>query len=332
MNLSFGVDETFVPQQALRDTQFDIAIVQSPSLGKQEQRSFVMSEVEEGSVLRLSVNETTDPIEYTVLEADIGDDVDETRLNILNNFVALINQSSAMDRPDSQGGRIVAAADTEAIALVLTSTTTVRTQMEIQTIEIEGTGSFTAVTEKTIAEGTALGPLQRGEEPSEYGIYQILDRRTGTVLADRHWTEDDEVSYRGITVSFTDPPLENDVFRVDGNNLGTDGEFDADGNNENMIRIVRLESDTSVTGTGQTLGETYVGIVSTLGNRSVQSVVSRDSMQAVFDQAVDARDAVSGVTLDQEAADLIRYQQAYQSSAQVMQTSVKLFDSILGIR
>lgn len=332
MNLSFGVDETFVPQQALRDTQFDIAIVQSPSLGKQEQRSFVMSGVEEGSVLRLSVNETTDPIEYTVLEADIGDDVDETRLNVLNNFVALINQSSAMDRPDSQGGRIVAAADTEAIALVLTSTTTVRTQMEIQTIEIEGTGSFTAVTEQTIAEGTALGPLQRGEEPSEYGIYQILDRRTGTVLADRHWTEDDEVSYRGITVSFTDPPLENDVFRVDGNNLGTDGEFDADGNNENMIRIVRLESDTSVTGTGQTLGETYVGIVSTLGNRSVQSVVSRDSMQAVFDQAVDARDAVSGVTLDQEAADLIRYQQAYQSSAQVMQTSVKLFDSILGIR
>ena len=77
-------------------------------------------------------------------------------------------------------------------------------------------------------------------------IYQILDRRTGTVLADRHWTEDEEVSYRGITVSFTDPPLENDVFRVDGNNLGTDGEFDADGNNENMIRIVRLESDTSV--------------------------------------------------------------------------------------
>ena len=72
-----------------------------------------MSGVEEGSVLRLSVNETTDPIEYTVLEADIGDDVDETRLNVLNNFVALINQSSAMDRPDSQGGRIVAAADTE---------------------------------------------------------------------------------------------------------------------------------------------------------------------------------------------------------------------------
>ena len=332
MNLSFGIDETFVPQRALRDAQFDISIVQSPSFGKQEQRSFVMSGVEEGSILRLTVNETTEPLEYSVQGADLGEDDEETRLNVLNNFVALINQSSAMDRPDSQGGRIVAAADPEALALVLTSTTTVRTQMEIQTLEVEGTGTFTPVTEQTIAEGTALGPLQRGEEPSEFGIYQILDRQTGTILADRHWTPDNEVSYRGITVSFTDPPLENDVFRVDGNNLGPDGEFDAQGNNENMVRIVRLEADTTVTGTGQTMGETYVGIVSALGNRSVQSVVSRDSMQAVFDQAVDARDAVSGVTLDQEAADLIRYQQAYQSSAQVMQTSVKLFDSILGIR
>ena len=126
-----------------------------------------MSGVEEGSVLRLSVNETTDPIEYTVLEADIGDDVDETRLNVLNNFVALINQSSAMDRPDSQGGRIVAAADTEAIALVLTSTTTVRTQMEIQTIEIRGLEASRPSQSKRSPRAQRLGPLQRGEEPSE---------------------------------------------------------------------------------------------------------------------------------------------------------------------
>ena len=93
--------------------QFDISIVQSPSFGKQEQRSFVMSGVEEGSILRLTVNETTEPLEYSVQGADLGEDDEETRLNVLNNFVALINQSSAMDRPDSQGGRIVAAADPE---------------------------------------------------------------------------------------------------------------------------------------------------------------------------------------------------------------------------
>lgn len=332
INLAYDVDDSFVPQRALREAQFDIMMVQDASTGKQEQRSFVISGVEVGSVLSLQVTGTTDPIEYTVIDADVGDNDEETLLNALNNFVATINQSSAMDRPDSQGGRIVASADTEALALMLTSTTATRTQMQIEALEVRGIGSFTTVTEDTIADGSAVGTIQRGEEASEFGIYQILDRTTGTILADRHWTESDEVSYRGVSVSFTERPLEGDVYRVDGNNLGPDGEFDADGNNLNMIRLVRLESDTTLTGTGETLGETYIGIVSDLGNRSVQATVSRDAMQAVFDQAVDARDAVSGVSLDQEAADLIRFQQAYQSSAQIMQTSVKLFESILGIR
>jgi flagellar hook-associated protein FlgK len=52
----------------------------------------------------------------------------------------------------------------------------------------------------------------------------------------------------------------------------------------------------------------------------------------VKDQAVQARDKISGVSLDEEAADLIRYQQAYQANAKVMQTASTLFDAILGIR
>ena len=79
MNLSFGIDETFVPQRALRDAQFDISIVQSPSFGKQEQRSFVMSGVEEGSILRLTVNETTEPRVFGP-GADLGEDDEETNL------------------------------------------------------------------------------------------------------------------------------------------------------------------------------------------------------------------------------------------------------------
>ena len=56
------------------------------------------------------------------------------------------------------------------------------------------------------------------------------------------------------------------------------------------------------------------------------------NLTIVYDQAVQSRDQVSGVSLDQEAADLIRLQQAYQASAQIIQMSSKIFDSILGIR
>ena len=50
------------------------------------------------------------------------------------------------------------------------------------------------------------------------------------------------------------------------------------------------------------------------------------------DQAIAARDKVSGVNLDDEAAALIRYQQAYQACAKVLQTSGQLFDAIVNIR
>ena len=52
----------------------------------------------------------------------------------------------------------------------------------------------------------------------------------------------------------------------------------------------------------------------------------------VHEQAVQARDSVAGVSLDEEAANLVRYQQAYQANARVMQTATTLFDALLNIR
>jgi flagellar hook-associated protein FlgK len=55
-------------------------------------------------------------------------------------------------------------------------------------------------------------------------------------------------------------------------------------------------------------------------------------LTVVHDQAVTAKDQISGVSLDQEAADLIRYQQAYQAAAKILQVASQLFDSVLQVR
>jgi flagellar hook-associated protein 1 FlgK len=55
-------------------------------------------------------------------------------------------------------------------------------------------------------------------------------------------------------------------------------------------------------------------------------------LTVVNQQAVEARDAIAGVSLDEEAANLIRFQQAYQANAKVMQTANTLFDALLAIR
>ena len=46
-------------------------------------------------------------------------------------------------------------------------------------------------------------------------------------------------------------------------------------------------------------------------------------------QTTDARDSLSGVNLDEEAANLLRYQQAYQASAKMIEVGSRLFDVLL---
>jgi len=57
--------------------------------------------------------------------------------------------------------------------------------------------------------------------------------------------------------------------------------------------------------------------------------MNKDTSQILLDDAVKRQSQVSGVNLDEEAADLIRFQQAYQASAQIIQASIKLFDILL---
>jgi len=156
--------------------------------------------------------------------------------------------------------------------------------------------------------------------------YTITDTRTGTVLAERSFDPNQlnaSVDYQGLKVSFTTSPKTGDRFVLDGNKDGT-------GNNENMLRLAALESAGVVA--GKTIGSTYIDHVNDMGNISRQANIAQEALTVVHEQAVSARDKVSGVSLDEEAANLIRYQQAYQASAKVMQVATVLFDAVLAVR
>ena len=61
------------------------------------------------------------------------------------------------------------------------------------------------------------------------------------------------------------------------------------------------------------------------------SKMSAEAKQAVYDNAMTAKDKISGVNLDEEAADLIRLQQAYMATAKAMQTASDIFQQLLRI-
>ena len=161
----------------------------------------------------------------------------------------------------------------------------------------------------------------------DQSYYTISDLTTKTELAQRDFdpTQPElSINYQGLKIGFSSPPKAGDVYTVDGNRDGV-------GNNENMLAIANLENK-GVMGGGKTMGAYYIDQVNDMGNIARQASISQSALKVVYDQAVTARDEVSGVSLDQEAADLIRFQQAYQAAAKILQVASQLFDSVLAVR
>ena len=159
--------------------------------------------------------------------------------------------------------------------------------------------------------------------------YQIVDNTTQTVLAERELQIDpnsatQSVSYRGLRLEFSTAPKAGDQFIIDGNRDGI-------GNNETMLQLVSLEDQRLMPG-GLTITEAYIERVNQVGNVARQAAISEQALEVVYQQAQEARDSISGVSLDEEASALVRFQQAYQANAKVMQTAMSLFESILQIR
>lgn len=153
--------------------------------------------------------------------------------------------------------------------------------------------------------------------------YQIKDDATGTVLATRDYLSGQDLQYQSIRMQMEGEPKKGDTFSVDGNRSGL-------GSNENALRLTALESK-KVFGASQNFHDGYLSILTTAGNTSRLAEVAEQALEIVHDQAVRAKDEKSGVNLDEEAANLIRYQQAYQASARLMQTANQLFDALLRI-
>ncbi len=156
--------------------------------------------------------------------------------------------------------------------------------------------------------------------------YSIIDSKTGTELADRHFDPlsiEPTIEYQGLTLTLSTTPNPGDSFKIDGN-------FDGLGNNVNMLDMVALAKK-PLEG-GKTLHDTYIDQVNNVGNLAQQAKITQDALKVVNEQAVQSRDKVSGVNMDEEAAALVRYQQAYQAAAKALQVSGELFDSIVQIR
>ncbi|EXI68141.1 MAG: Flagellar hook-associated protein 1 [Candidatus Accumulibacter adjunctus] len=128
----------------------------------------------------------------------------------------------------------------------------------------------------------------------------------------------------GISFSISGSPNNGDRFVLAGNSGAT-----ADG--RNVLALAELQTRDTMSGRTVSFQESYAQLVSDNGNRTRQAQIGAAAQNSLLKQARESRDSLSGVNLDEEAANLIRYQQAYQASAKALQIATNLFDTILDL-
>lgn len=103
------------------------------------------------------------------------------------------------------------------------------------------------------------------------------------------------------------------------------------GDNRNALALAGLQTSKVMNGGTATLQSAYSQVLSFAGNKAREVQIGEKAQEAQLQQATTAQQALSGVNLDEEAANLLRFQQSYQAAARVMALAGTLFQEVLSI-
>jgi len=124
-----------------------------------------------------------------------------------------------------------------------------------------------------------------------------------------------------LSVKLSGSPANADVFTL--------GNSAAIGDNRNALALAELQTSKILNGGTQTFGDAYGVVVAKVATRTNQADISQRTQQGLLDQTVLRYESVSGVNLDEEAANLIRFQQSYQAAAQIITVSTTVFNALI---
>ncbi len=129
-------------------------------------------------------------------------------------------------------------------------------------------------------------------------------------------------SYLGYQVVIKGEPEAGDTFTVGFNS-------DATNDNRNALRFAALETGGTIDEGSLSFSEAYGRLVEVVGTKSSLSRINTAASEGLLQQTQTLRDSVSGVNLDEEAANLILYEQVYNANARVISVARDIFDTLL---
>lgn len=101
------------------------------------------------------------------------------------------------------------------------------------------------------------------------------------------------------------------------------------GNGNHAVAMAKTQEVGVTNGGKETFSNSLAVSTSVVGSKASNANLTADTAQALFTQAYNRNQSTSGVNLDEEAANLLKYQQAYQAASQIISTANTLFDTIL---
>ncbi|WP_434107741.1 flagellar hook-associated protein FlgK [Paraburkholderia caffeinilytica] len=186
------------------------------------------------------------------------------------------------------------------------------------TLTYDGTGlsGFPAGSTVTVA----------GTPPTTYPITNTstvvpYSSSTGAALTINNTTAG---QMNNVSVTISGAPAAGDTFTI-GPNTG------ASNDGRNALALSNLSTAKALGGGTVTLTGAYANYVNQIGNQTNQIQTSSTAQTSLVTQITTAQQSVSGVNINEEAANLLQYQQLYQANSKVIQTAQTLFQTILGI-
>ncbi|MEE1921428.1 flagellar hook-associated protein FlgK [Pseudomonas sp. 148P] len=189
---------------------------------------------------------------------------------------------------------------------------------------------------------SALGSSDYTVSYSSSGGFSVTCNDTGASVEASY--DNGTLSFAGMQLTLSGTAQDGDSFLVqptrnaassftslvsDGDQIAA-GTSSGSGDNSNALAMLALQSS-DIVGGGSTLSESYAALVSTVGSTATRVAAQLETRSALTEQLTTLQQSESGVNLDEEAANLIVYQQYYQACAKIVEVGVTILDTLLDI-
>ena len=151
-------------------------------------------------------------------------------------------------------------------------------------------------------------------------------------------------SSEGFSIALSGSPVNGDEFLIrptagvagslsvaitNTNDIAAASSRNSAGDNSNILKMIALQTGKTLNGGNDSYQSAYAQLVNQVGSKTAELAATSTSAATIRNQAQAASQNVSGVNLDEEAANLIKYQQAYQAAGKVLQLAKQMFDSLI---